>query len=828
MRLKTTLTLALLIVVTSVVGATKYPTHLYEEWRKSIYPAEGITATTNPTALLWASENYWNKKDVTYNVYLSQDKEFAKGKTFSSLAQRYCFFNPHEKLAEGVWYWKYEVVEDGKVTSSAQSSFVVDAATGGVATPTSAQFVDAIYKGHPRVLNYGRSLSDIQRDAPSHPLYKRIINDAISLLDEQIYEGAVGDKTNAAEDRRLKQLGKKEVDRYNKLLQGYVLSNDKRIMGVILARTEALLNFPTDDLLGSNVLNSLAMGFDLLYDELPNATKERILRAIDNQFKEGLKKWVGRVEGRHVENHFWQMEIAGNFRAALATLHHLESAKEMLCYTYELFIARFPNLATPEGGWAEGEGYYSVNKSAAVDMALLMSTIGGVNIFDMEWYRNFPDYMTYFAPINSPLSGYGDMHDRAANGNTKGVSEMMVLAVESGDEQAKWRLFRSLNPKVDFNDSKSKEYIKKLMNVEPWYQIVNDIKLKPTDVKVPTTMAHDKVMYGVGLAAMHEDVLRADESTAVYFRSSPFGAKGHMHANQNAFNISRRGERIFYSTGYYTSFADPHALTSYRHTRAHNAILINGCGQAYGHEGYGFITRHIEGEQISYVSGDATPAYKATTDEQFIKLHEDNNVAMTQENGLGDESMERAIRHVAYVRPDIVVIYDVLESKEPATWSLLLHTVSPSSLSSKGELIFESEKNQARANVYSAGKLASSLTDEFFSPAIDFKKKYKGVPNQYHATFESEKKSSSMRFLTIIRLSDGDATPAAVKSLGKGRWSVDGVVVEAELDGTKAAKATISTAKSSLTITDEESAIREANGDVVKAEEMTPIGNYAF
>lgn len=827
MRLKTILTLAMLAVVMSVVGATKYPTHLYEEWRKSLYPAEGITATTNPTALLWASESYWNNRSVTYNVYLSQDENFAKGKVFESKGQRYCFFNPHERLAEGVWYWKYEVVEGDKVTSSAQSSFVVDGATGGVETPTSAQFADAIYKGHPRVLNYGRSLDDIHRDAPTHPLYDRIIKEARSVLEHEIYDGPVGDKNVPAEDRRLKQIGKREVDRYNKLLQGYVLSADRGMMDGILSRTEALLGYPTDDLLGSNVLNALAMGFDLLYDELPAATKARILEAVDAQFKEGLKKWVGRVEGRHVENHFWQMEIAGNFRAALATLHHIDSAEEMLKYTYELFIARFPNLATPDGGWAEGEGYYSVNKSAVVDMALLMSRIGGVNIFEMEWYRNFPDYMTYFAPINSPLSGFGDMHDRATNGNTKGVSEMMVLAVESGDEQAKWRLFRSLNPKVDFTDGKSKEYIKKLMSVEPWYQIVNNIKLKPTDVKVPTTMPHDKVMYGVGLAALHEDVLNADKSTAVYFRSSPFGAKGHMHANQNAFNIARRGERIFYSTGYYTSFADPHSLTSYRHTRAHNAILVNGCGQAYGHEGYGFITRHIEGEEISYVSGDATAAYKATTDEQFVTLHKNNKIEMTQKNGLGDESMERAIRHMAYVRPDIVVIYDVLESKEPATWSLLLHTISPSTLSAKGELEYVSEKNQARASVYSNDKLTSSLTDEFFSPAIDFKKKYKGVPNQYHATYESAKKSSSMRFLTIIRLSDGDKTPAAVKSLGKGRWSVDGVVIEAELDGSKPAKATISTSKSCLTISDEESAISDAGG-VKKAEEMTPTGNYAF
>ena len=76
-----------------------------------------------------------------------------------------------------------------------------------------------------------------------------------------------------------------------------------------------------------------------------------------------------------MENHFWQMELSAlNFTAALATLHDLPASRPMLEYTYELFLARFPNLATQEGGWAEGLGYFGVNKSAVVDMALLLKT----------------------------------------------------------------------------------------------------------------------------------------------------------------------------------------------------------------------------------------------------------------------------------------------------------------------------------------------------------------------------------------------------------------------------------------------------------------------
>jgi hypothetical protein len=117
------------------------------------------------------------------------------------------------------------------------------------------------------------------------------------------------------------------------------------------------------------------------------------------------------------------------------------------------------------------------------------------------------------------------------------------------------------------------------ISTEPGYQIVNDIRFGTPQVAPPVNLPQARLFPGVGLAALHTDVLNSSRDTAVYFRSSPFGAKGHMHANQNAFNLSRRGEPLFYSTGYYTSFADAHSMSSYRHTLAHNTILVNGRGR---------------------------------------------------------------------------------------------------------------------------------------------------------------------------------------------------------------------------------------------------------
>lgn len=804
------------------------PASLYEEWRKTSYPAGDAVVSTNPSPLLWKSDKYWEKRKVTYNVYLSRNAAFPKAETQSSMNQRYCFYNPHRKLESGKWYWKYETVENGKVSSSEVYSFIVPESADGLITPTAEEFRNNISKSHPRVMNYGRSMEDIHRDAPQHRLYKSIINTAKEAAAKQIYRGAVTDP-NPATARRLNQKAGKEVALYHELLEGYTLSADNDMKDALLKRTDVLLSWPTNDLLGSKVLTALALGYDMLYDELTAETKQQILTTIDKQFKEGLARWPGFTEARQVENHFWQMELAGNFTAALATLGELESATEMLDYTYGLFIARFPNLATQDGGWNEGEGYYSVNQTAVVDMALLLKKLGGIDIFKMGWYRNLPDYFTYFSPVASPVSGFGDMHDRVETGGLKGRSEMLTIGCEENNPYALYRFFQSVRPVESFFGATADEkyWRKPLAKTEPWYQIVNNISVAPKRAKAPTNQPTDKVFYGVGAAAMHSCLADPAKDVTVFFRSSPFGSKGHAHADQNSFNISRHGERLFYPTGYYTSFADLHSLTSYKHTRACNSMLINGYGQAFGHEGYGWIKRHIEGENMSYVCGEAGEAYKKTTDKQFADFMKEKGIKQDAHFGMGDTPMKKFERHVVFVRPDVVVIYDVLEADEASEWSLLLHTMRPSTVD-KNKLTVETSRSYAEAQVFGSTAVKGSVTNKFFSPANDFKKKYQnGTPDQYHATFCNTEKVKQMRYLTIINMCDKGAKVTALKSSGKGKWKIGALQIEAEMDATKAPHATIKYGKEQLSIGAEETTLNGTKGTVSSKNQM-PTGNYNY
>lgn len=774
--------------------AVGYPSAIYDEYRITPFPINDVGVKMNPTELLWPSIRYWEKRDVLYNVYLSRDPQFRSADTQVSKGQRYCFYNPHKALSPGKWYWKYEIVDNGNIETKGVYSFIVPEDAVLFETPDFEEFKSNIGKGHPRVMTQGNDIDVIRREAVSHPAYQGIVDKAEKILEYEIYDGPLGDSDPAVNKRITVQTGK-EVGYFNNVLQGYVLTGDKALLDNMLERLEVLLTWPTNDLLGSGVLTALSMSYDILYDELSAEMKQRMLERIEQQMKRALGNWSGSIETRQVENHFWQMEVAGNFSAALATVHDLDIAEDMLEYLYELFFARFPNLSEKyDGGWAEGMGYFGVNKSCVVDMAVWMKKLGNVNVFEMPWYRNLPDFYTYFAPVGGQIAGFGDMHDRRANGNGEGLSAAFILSCETRSPAANYRLVKQLDApqKRPYN----------VYDIEPWYQIVNSVKFDESTLEMPGEMPDEKIFYSTGMAAMHSDIDNVPEGTSVYFRSSPFGAKGHMHANQNCFNIARRGERIFYSTGYYTSFADPHSMTSYRNTRAANTILVNGCGQAFGHEGYGFIKRSLAGDGLTYVCGDATAAYKPTTDKQFLSMNAGSGVKETSEYGVGDAKLKLFERHLVYLRPDIVVVYDVLESEQDCDWTFLLHTMKNQTpeIGPEGTMRVSTPLNTACVNVYGSMPLDITHTTKFFSPAIDFMKKYREVPEQNHISYKSEGKSKAMRFLAVLQLGDNGCEILPAVPDRSGKIKIGEVTIKAELDASKPAKMTVRTPQSVLEV----------------------------
>src|SRR5262249_49167119 len=144
-------------------------------------------------------------------------------------------------------------------------------------------------------------------------------------------------------------------------------------------------------------------------------------------------------------------------------------------------------------------------------------------------------------------------------------------------------------------------------------------------------------------------------------------------ADQNTFNVVVGGERLFWASGYKMPVGDPHQLGWYKHTRGHNGILVDGKGQPYGSEAYGWIPRYLHGERITYCVGDASRAY----DTKPIAGDEETLADAKGEAKYrsGQAGLKRFRRHLLLLRPSTVVVYDDLVADHDAEWSWLLHSM---------------------------------------------------------------------------------------------------------------------------------------------------------
>ncbi|MHC4596512.1 MAG: heparinase II/III family protein, partial [Planctomycetota bacterium] len=280
----------------------------------------------------------------------------------------------------------------------------------------------------------------------------------------------------------------------------------------------------------------------------------------------------------------------------------------------------------------------------------------------------------------------------------------------------------------------------------------------------------------IGVAAMHTKLAQTPNNLMLAFRSSPYGSFNHAHADQNSFNILFGGERLFCNSGYYIAYADEHFQGWYKHSRGHNTVLIDDKGQVLGRtEAYGWLCRYLHGQQVTYCLGDASNAYSGT-------------------------GLTRFRRHILFLRPSIVIIYDELEADHPAKWSWLLHSPNEISAEAANNRLLapasswrrqeRGETARVQVDLYGSVPLSFEVNNRFDPPALNWRGRKTAdgklfeYPNQWHATVASMTKTANMRYLAVIQIHnavDGKAFDAP-RALDNGCIRVGSWELCAELD----------------------------------------------
>ena len=743
------------------------PTAYHDKIRTQPYPKLSNELYLNPSPLIVPQSA---KTEQFLQFELSNDETFPTESTLLSDTVTWCMYNPHQTLSTGRWYWRYR-----NVTATGQKGewsetipFEVKADASAFVTPAFDVFKQNLPTHHPRLFCFvDPDLEQARKTVTSHSEYRKLIGRAQSaMLDASEYQSLISP---------YKEANMSKVEQYADFLyQAYLLTNEDKYADKL---REVLHLMATSQLTDGEVFSSnfgssyiagaLMIPYDALYDKLTNEERTAVERKLGQIAAYYFDAYRGKQENHIFDNHFWQRNMRTLFQISLLLydkVTYTALANESLEYYYELWTARAPAGGfNRDGAWINGMTYFNANVKTLFYMPLMFSYITGQNFLSHPWYQHAGQALTYNWLPNSKSIGFGDNSEKYDAPTRQRLAFADFLAREVQDPYAGWYAGTcSSEVQDDFE-----------------MRLYRMTTRKTYTTQLPTDSPKLKWYEDIGQVVMHSHLTETDKNLTVSFRSSTFGSGSHTLADQNSFNLLYKGKAAYYHSGYYLNFSDAHNLMSYRHTRAHNSILINGIGQPFSTEGYGTVLRAGSGTNIGYSLGDASHAYCGiSNDPMWIEAFSKAGLAQTPQYGFGTTPLTKYRRQMVMLYPDnMVLIYDELEASTAADWSWLLHSPVRFGIN-ENPLSFTTEMNggtgTAVACLFTDASCTASQTDQFaVQPTATANDP--AYPNQWHLTV-SIPNSRSVKLLTLIQVKDNAASIVTPTRDGNtircGRWQI--------------------------------------------------------
>jgi hypothetical protein len=477
---------------------------------------------------------------------------------------------------------------------------------------------------------------------------------------------------------------------------------------------------------------AMAIVFDTFYNHLNANQKSILVRAISQRACNFYNEWKNTIESKVLSGHVWQHILDYFFQTSLALYGEEPAAKDWLTYAYELFLARAPVLGGLDGGWVEGVSYFRMNMATMLDIPLYIKALTGFDFISKHpWFKENVKWMVYHIPPGSAADGFSDNAEEVLAPGPEYIAYAEEISKLTQNPLAAWyagECRKYANP--DLSQTK----------LLRWIRLAKSRNLKMPEVKIQPDLQMGAVFRDMGLASLHTNPANTHKDLMVSFKSSPMGAYGHILCDQNVFNILYGGQPLFFRTGYKVTMDDPHRTGWYQTTKSQNGILVNGQGQPYASESFGVITRFLQSGEIGYLKGDASNAYPFRENNPEVK---------------------RFFRHIVLLKPDVVIIYDELESRHNVNWSWLIHSLQEMKTSEASQT-FSTELPSVTGigKLYASQPVKWELADTADVRAKNWRKaKYADGrlktydKTQYHLKVTSHEKCKNLRFLAILQIS---------------------------------------------------------------------------
>ena len=386
--------------------------------------------------------------------------------------------------------------------------------------------------------------------------------------------------------------------------------------------------------------------FDGLGDEARKTLRDTLVKRTSAMFEAAAtgKAWW---QKSYLQNHLW-VNICGMSAVGFALFDEVDDANLWIGLPLDKFRRTMQALGD-DGASHEGAGYWQYGVEYMMKFLHLSGQLLDIDLVgEGKWWRNTAGYCQYLQVPRNAWSSRRSLVDLSdcPRGNWYGPDYLLRgLAGEYRDGHAQW-----LAQQLDEANIASGEA--RWLNLI-WY----DPTVQPAPPTDLSTLRHFDDM---GLVSARSD-WSGDESLVVLKCGPYLGHKavqefsydpggGHVHPDANHFVLFGCGEWLIRDDGYRSKW-----------TGQHNTLLIDGKGQlGEGKEWFDGtaalklkacprIIRADSTAELDHIVGDATEAYPR------------------------DQGLKRFVRHLLFLKPDVLIVCDDIELDAPRNLELRFH-----------------------------------------------------------------------------------------------------------------------------------------------------------
>jgi len=429
--------------------------------------------------------------------------------------------------------------------------------------PTPEHPLANLKTGHPRLIasdaDFSRLKELIKTDTTAAGIFDSLKRQADKMLDQPtVVHRLIGP--------RLLDQSRLCLERVYSLSLVYRLTGEAKYRERALKELRAAAAFadwnPSHFLDVAEMTHAFAIGYDWLYSDLSPEDRTLLRTAMTEKGLDEAIKIYKRHNWWTVAIHNWNQVCNGGITmGALAIADEDPDRAEYILKQSVASIQLAMASYAPEGGWAEGPGYWHYATSYnVVYLAALKTALGAdFGLSDLPGFAHAGDFRLYFQGPAGGTFNYADAHPGAGN-----APEMLWLGRRFSQPVFAWDELRHLTARSRFD---ALDLV--------WYQPSGR---DPAAAQWPLK----KMFAGVNVAFLRSDWLSPD-ATWIAVKGGDNHAN-HSHLDLGSFVLEAHGQRWAVDLGSddynMPGYFGPQRFTYYRlRTESHNTVLVDGQNQ---------------------------------------------------------------------------------------------------------------------------------------------------------------------------------------------------------------------------------------------------------